>query len=144
MLKSSTENAEGAQIVLEHWLIAESHERPESGGCRVELRDLVPVNNLPEAGVCRVIRDAFEHDLRCATEQGSVRDVSVSCNPPTVRGAPVDIPWLVVKDGLEGGSSVDHVAAGGVKHALGSAGAAACVEHEERILSVHPLNLALL
>ena len=61
-------------------------------------------------------------------------------DPAAVCRAEEGILRLEVEDVLGGGCGVDHVAAGRVDHAFRLARRAARVQHEERVLSSHPLD----
>src|SRR5690606_14859171 len=108
----------------------------------VEDRDLVLVDHLPEAREVRVVRHALEHHRGGAVGQRPVNDVAVAGDPAHVRGAPVDVIFLEVEHRLVRVRAEHEVAAGGVQHALGLAGAAGGVEDEQRVFRVHALGLA--
>lgn len=50
--------------------------------------------------------------------QWAVTGVGVTSDPSHISSAPVHFPWVVVKDELEGGGWVEHVACHSVKHTL--------------------------
>lgn len=71
-------------------------------------------------------------DTGCTIGQRAIRDVRVSSDPADVSRAPVDVVMLVVEHQLEGGGSVEHVAAYCVQHPL-QAGIEEQLEwHEQR------------
>ena len=128
--------------MLLHRLLALAHQRADRGGRGVEQGDLVLVADLPEAAHVRVAGHALEHQRCRAVGQRAVNHVAVAGDPADVRRAPEHVVLTQVEHGGVGEAGVGQVAAGGVQHALGFAGAARGVEDEQRILGVHALGLA--
>src|SRR5665647_3355793 len=67
----------------------------------------------------------------------------MSGDPADIGGAPIDIVVVIIEDILMGHGGEDHVAAGGVQHALRFAGGARGVEDEHRVFRVHLLGRAV-
>ena len=121
---------------------AAGHQAADGGGRGVEHVHPVLVHHLPEPPGIGEGGHALEHHLGRTCEQGTVGDVAVPGDPAHVRGAPEHLPLLVLEHVAEAVVGVHHVAADGVDHALGFAGASAGVEDEERVLAVHLLRRA--
>jgi hypothetical protein len=109
-LADAAEQLEARQVAARHHLLALAHQRADRRGRRVELRDLVLVDDVPEAAGVGVGRHALEHDRGRAVGQRPVDDVAVAGDPADVGGAPPDVAGVVVEDVLEGRGGVDHVA----------------------------------
>ena len=125
-------------------VVAPLHEGSDGGGRRVELRDLVLLDDLPQAIVAGVVRDAFVDHAGRAVGQRSVDDVAVAGDPADVGRAPVHVRVLVeVEHVLVGERHLRQVATGGVHDALGLAGRPRRVEEVEQLLGVHGLGRAL-
>ena len=82
-------------------------------------------------------RHALEHQCRCAVGKRAIEDIGVAGHPADVGGAPVDIIVVAVEHPLMGERGIDQIAAGGVQHALGTAGGTGSVENEQRIFRAH-------
>ena len=139
------DGAEQAQALARrrlHRRVALAHQRADRGRRGVEDRDLVLVDDAPEARGVGVIRHALEHQAGRAVRQRAIDDITVPGDPADVGRAPVDVVLAVVEDAGEGVVHVHQVAAARVQHALRLAGRSGRVEDEERILGVHPLRLA--
>ena len=65
-------------------VVAGAHERADRRRRRVEVRDLVLVDDAPEAARVGPRRHALEDDLRRAVQQGAVGDVGVARDPAAV------------------------------------------------------------
>ena len=126
-------------------VVAGAHECADRRRRRVEVRDLVLVDDAPEAARVGPRRDPFEHDLRRAVQQRPVGDVGVARDPAAVGRAEPDVVRARrrVEDRPERVARADHVAARRVDDALGRARAAGRVEDEERVLGGHPLDVAV-
>ncbi|CAB3772985.1 hypothetical protein LMG29739_06354 [Paraburkholderia solisilvae] len=111
---------------------------------RIEQRDLVLRDHLPEAARIRIRRHAFEHDLRRAERERPVRDIAMAGDPADVRGAPEDIGRLPVEGPLHRLRGPQQVTAGAVLHALRLAGRARRVQDEQRMLGADPFRRALI
>ena len=85
----------------------------------------------------------LEHHRRGAFQQRAVDDVGVPGDPPDVRGAPVHLPGFVIERVLERGPGAEHVPGGCMHDTLGLAGAARGVQHEQRVLGLDPLAVAI-
>ncbi len=70
----------------------------------------------------------------------AVDDVAVAGHPADIGGAPVGVFVAQVEDPLHGHGGLQQVAGGGVDDALGLAGGAGSVEHEERMLAIELLG----
>ncbi len=77
---------------------------------------------------------------RGACQQRAVDHVAVPGNPGAVGRTPENVRGLDVEDPVQGAVDPDHIAAVGVYDALGLAGRARGVEHEEHVLGVHDLG----
>ena len=100
------------------------------------------VHHLPETRGIGVIGHALEHQGNGAVGQRPIDDIAVAGDPAHVGGTPIDIAVVIVEDQLVGERGVDHIAAGGVQHALGLAGGARGIKNEQRVLGVHLFRLA--
>ena len=140
-LADRAEEAQGLVLVLLGPGLAGGHEGPDRRGGGVELGDLVLGDGVPVASGVGIGRNPLEHDGGGAVaRKGTVDDVAVSRDPADVGGTVEDVLLVVVEDVLEGEVGVDHVAAGGVEHALGLARRTGRVEDVEGILGVHLLR----
>mmetsp|Transcript_67310 Transcript_67310/g.190826 ORF Transcript_67310/g.190826 Transcript_67310/m.190826 type:complete len:446 (-) Transcript_67310:60-1397(-) len=141
-LAHAGEEPEAREVAPPHGPLAGLHERADGRGRGVEDGHLVLLADGPEAVDVRIVGHALEENLRGAVQHRAVGDVGVPGDPAAVRGAEEDVLRVVVKRVLHRGEGPDHVARRGVQHALGLAGAARGVEHEQRVLALHPLHLA--
>src|SRR5690606_21720517 len=141
-LADAAEQAQRLARGLAHPLVALAHQRADRGRRGVELGDLMAVHDLPEARTVGPGRHALEHQRSGAVGQRAVDDVAVPGDPADIGGAPPYVVLAQVEAQLVRVRAVHQVAAGGVQHALGLAGAAGGVEDEQRILRVHALGLA--
>ena len=73
--------------------VAGAHERADRRRRRVEVRDLVLVDDAPEAARVGPRRHALEDDLRRAVQQGPVGDVGVARDPAAVLRGRVPRRW---------------------------------------------------
>jgi hypothetical protein len=69
--------------------------------------------------------------------------VAVAGDPTDIGGAPIDVLVVVVEGIAEGRGGVEQVAGSGVENALRLPGRPGRVEDEERILGIHPLDVAV-
>mmetsp|Transcript_73679 Transcript_73679/g.192269 ORF Transcript_73679/g.192269 Transcript_73679/m.192269 type:complete len:511 (-) Transcript_73679:576-2108(-) len=138
-LPHRAEEPEAREVMLLHGAIPGLHESPDGGGRRVEEGHLVLLAHIPEAVHLGIGWDALEDHLRGAIQQGPVCNVRVARDPPTVGRAEPDVLRVVVERVLHSCVRAHHVASGRVQDALGLPSAARGVEHEERILALHPL-----
>ncbi len=138
-LADGAEQAQRFARGLLHRVVAALHQRADGGRRGVEDVDLVLVAHFPEARGGRIVRHALEHQADGAVRERPVDDVAVAGDPADVGGAPVDVAVVIVEHVLVRDRGVDHVAAGGVQHALRLAGRAGRVEDEQRILRAHLL-----
>ena len=136
-LADAAEQAQAGPRRLLHRPLALAHQAADGGRRGVEDVDLVLVHHLPEPAGVGVGRHALEHQRGGAVRQRAIDDVGVAGDPADIGGAPVDLAGLVVEHQLMREAGPDHVAAGGVQHALRLAGAAGGVEDEQRVLGVH-------
>ena len=141
-LADRTEQAQRREVVLLGLLRAPLHEGPDGRGRRVEQRDPVLLDQVPEPVAARRVGRALVHHRRAAVRERAVHDVAVAGDPADVGGAPVDVGLGVhVEDVLVRERDLRQVAAGRVHDALGLAGGARRVEQEEQVLAVHRLGL---
>ena len=126
-------------VLRVHLLVAvrSLDERTDRRRSRVEDGALVLLDHLPEAAGVRVGRHTFEDDLRGAGGQRAVGHIAVAGDPADVGRAPEHIVVLQVEGPVHGQVGPQQVAARAVLHALGLAGGAGGVEHEERVLGAH-------
>mmetsp|Transcript_8250 Transcript_8250/g.30155 ORF Transcript_8250/g.30155 Transcript_8250/m.30155 type:complete len:565 (+) Transcript_8250:713-2407(+) len=142
-LADAAENAKRRLVVLFDVRVSALHQRAHGGGRGVKLVHLVLLHDRPAPSRVRVRRHALEHHRRRPREQRPVDDVGVSGDPTDVRGAPVNLPRLVVERVLERRVRADHVPRGGVHDPLRLSRAPGRVQHEQRVLAVDPLAVAL-
>ena len=122
-------------------LVAPLHERPDGGGRRVELRDLVALDDVPEPVLVRRVGRALVDHARGGVGQRAEDDVRVTGDPPDVGGAEVDVALGVeVEHEPVRGRHVREVTTGRVHDALGLAGGARGVQQVEQVLAVHRLG----
>ncbi len=124
-------------------LVSQSHEGADRRRRRIEDRDLVPLDHLPEAVRGRRGRRALVHEGGGAVEQRPVDAVGVARHPTHVGGAPVDVVLFQVEDPARGQRGGHPESAGGVQDALRLPGRTRGVEDEQRVLALDPLGLAL-
>ena len=122
--------------MLLHPFVAPLHEGADGGRRGVEDRDLVVLDDFPEAAEVRSVGRAFIHQHRGAVEQRTVDHVSVARDPAHIGRAPEEVIAPKVEDVLVGRVGVDHVAAHAVHDALGLAGGAGSVEQEEHLIGL--------
>ena len=140
---NGAEQAKAAHVELIRNGAAALHERPDCGGSRVEDRDLVFLDQLPEGTGLGRSRRTLVHHRRGTVRQGAVDDVAVAGDPTHIGRTPEDILIPDVEDPLEGEVGPEVVAGGGVHNALGLAGGAGGVEHEQAVLAGHRLSGAV-
>ncbi len=112
-------------------------ERADGSGRRVEHRDLVALDHLPEAPGVGVRGHALEHHLCGTRSQRTVGHVGVARDPADIGRAPEHVVGANVEGPLHRHLGPQQVAAGAVLHALGLARGAAGVEDEQRMLRAH-------
>mmetsp|Transcript_18634 Transcript_18634/g.57868 ORF Transcript_18634/g.57868 Transcript_18634/m.57868 type:complete len:263 (-) Transcript_18634:973-1761(-) len=124
-LAHRAQHAQRGALGARHEGVALAHQRADGRGRRVKGRHLVLVHHVPTAARVREAGYALEDNLRGAIEHGAVGDVRVARDPAAVCRAPKHALLLLlrvpVEDVLERGGREDHVATGGVQHALGLA-----------------------
>jgi hypothetical protein len=76
-LADAPDDAQRAEVRVLHVLLAEPAEEADGGGRSVEVRDLVAVDRLPEAGRCRVDWGRLEDGGGNAVGERTVDDVAV-------------------------------------------------------------------
>ncbi len=137
-------------------LRAPLHERPDGGGCGVELGDAVALDDVPQPvllprrpvalpflGSGRV-RRALVHHRRAAVGERAVDDVAVPGHPADVGRAPVDVGLgLQVEHVLVGERHLREVAARRVHDPLRLGRGARGVEQVQQLLGVHRLGRAV-
>src|SRR5262249_47324774 len=119
-----TKDAQGAPTRAPDPFLALTHQGAQGGWCGVEDPNIVLVDDLPEAGWVRVVRDPREEEGCGAVGERAIDDVAVSGYPADIGGAPVDLAVTVIEDVLMGHRGVDEIPAGGVKDAFGLSGRA--------------------
>ena len=142
-LADGTQDAQRTAIVFGDEVVARLHQRANRGGRGVELVHRVLLADGPAPPRVWIRGHPLEHHRRRALQQRAVDDVGVSGDPPDVRGAPVHLAGLVVEHVLERGPRTEHVPGGGVNDTLGLPGAPGGVQHEQRVLGLDPLALAV-
>ncbi|MDR9117426.1 hypothetical protein FEP32_03323 [Burkholderia multivorans] len=115
-------------------------QRADRGRRGIEHADLVIADHLPEAARIGIRRHAFEHDLRAAARERSVRDVGMARDPADVGRAPEHVGGLPVEGPLHRLRGPQQVAARAVLHALRLAGRTGRVEDEQRMLGADPFG----
>src|SRR5262249_20971299 len=98
--------------------------------------DAMPLDHLPEPIGRRLVWRAFIHYYGRAVLKRAVHDVAMACHPTDIRGAPVDVVVFQIKYPSGGDVSTDRIAARRVYDAFGFAGAARCVQDEQRVLGI--------
>ncbi len=93
--------------------------------------------DLPKAVTFWVRRYPFKKQGRRPRTQWAVNDVAVPRNPADVRGAEVNLAWLVLKHIDKGVCRPDHVARTGMHHSLGLPGATTGIQNEQEVLRLH-------
>ena len=142
-LADTSQKAERGAVASGDRRVALAHQRADCRRCGVEDADLVLFDDLPETRAVRPGRHAFEHQRRRAVRKRTIDDVAVAGDPAHIGRAPVDVAILVVEDILVRHRGVDHVAAGGVQHALRLAGRPGGIQDEHRVFGVHLLRRAV-
>ena len=94
------EEAQRRHVVRLRQLLAPFHERADGGRRGVEDRDLVLLDDLPEAVLLRPVGRALVDHHRRARGERTVDDVRVAGDPADVGGAPVDVFFLQIEDPL--------------------------------------------
>mmetsp|Transcript_10748 Transcript_10748/g.40372 ORF Transcript_10748/g.40372 Transcript_10748/m.40372 type:complete len:302 (-) Transcript_10748:990-1895(-) len=133
-LPDASKNPEGRPVVLLHGVFAEAHQGADGRRSRVQLRDAMPLHDVPVAAGVRVKRRGLEHDSGRSVHEGTVHDVAVTCDPAEVRQASVHISVAEIEHLLAGECRVRQVSCRGVRDALRPARRAAGVQNEERVL----------
>src|SRR5688572_20474499 len=104
--------AEQAQALARrrlHRRVALAHQRADRGRRGVKNRDLMLVDDAPEARGVGMVRHALEHEAGRPVRQRPVDDVAVPGDPADVGGAPEDVLLAVVEDAGEGVVHVHQV-----------------------------------
>ena len=136
-LAHGAQEAQAGEVVTLGGLLAVAHQGADDGGRGVENIDLELLHDLPETVRPGIGGHALEHQGGGAEAQRTIEDIGVAGDPADIRGAPVDVVVLQVKDPLAGVHGIGQVAAGGMDHALGLAGGTGGVEDEQDVLGVH-------
>ncbi len=142
-LTDRPQQAQRAQVVLRRPVGAPAHECADGRGRRVEDRDAVTLDDLPEAPLVGPIRRPLVHHHGRAVGQRTVHDIAVPCDPPDIRRTPVDVVFLEIEDPFRRGVGSDEVPAGRVNDAFGFSRRARRVEDVEHVLCIHRFRLTL-
>ncbi len=143
-LADRAKKAQAADVVRVDPVRAPGHEGAHGRGGAIENRDLVALDDFPEAVAARLIGRAFVHHDARAVRERPVDDVAVAGDPADVGGAPVDVVVAEIEDELRGPHALQEIAGGSVQHAFGFAGGAAGVEDVERMLGIEGKRGAIL
>ncbi len=141
-LADGAEQAQRREVVLRRPLRAPLHEGADRRRRRVEDRDAVALDDVPEAAARGRVGRALVHQARRAVGERAVDDVGVPGDPADVGRAPVHVLVLEVEDPLRRRVRADEVAARRVEDALRLSGRAGGVQDVERVLRVHLLRRA--
>mmetsp|Transcript_38068 Transcript_38068/g.87037 ORF Transcript_38068/g.87037 Transcript_38068/m.87037 type:complete len:248 (+) Transcript_38068:867-1610(+) len=141
-LTNRSQKAKRSPLCLLHRRITSAHQRANGGRGRVELGHTVFVHHLPASACCRVCRYSLKQNLSRPLQHRTVRDVRMTRNPATIRGAPEDVTRVVVERIFERGLRSHHVPARRMHHSLRLARGTRRVQHEQRILRIAPSRLA--
>src|SRR3990172_1457086 len=117
--------------------IAPLHERPDGGGSGVENRDLVLLDDLPDAVVVGEIGGSLVDDAGSPVGKRPVDDVAVPRYPSYVGGTPVHVVGFQVEDVVVGSGHPGEVAALGMHDAFGFPGGTGGVEDVQHVLCMH-------
>src|SRR5207245_3373924 len=90
-LADGAQKAQALAAARLHRPFALARDGPDGGGSGVQDRDLVLVDDVPEAPPIWVLRDAFEHQAGRSVRQRAVDDIAVPRHPPDVGRAPDDV-----------------------------------------------------
>ena len=120
-LADGAEQAEAREVVPPRELLAPLHERADGGRGRVEDRDPVVLDDLPEPPLVGPVGRPLVHHAGRAVGERAVDQVGVPGHPADVGRAPVGVVVLEVEDPLGGERRAEEVAAGRVQDALGLA-----------------------
>ena len=142
-LADRAQHAQGRAVGLLHPFVAFTHQRAQRGRRGVEGRDLVLVDDLPEAAEIGIVGDALVHQRGRAVGERAIDDIAVPRDPAHVRSAPEHLALAIIENVLVGVGRPEQIAAAGVEHALGLAGRAAGIEDEQRVLRPHRLGRAV-
>ena len=125
------------------WIFgAPLHKRSNRRRRRIQDRNLVALDDLPEAVLVRMIRGAFVKNARRTVAERPVHDVRVAGDPADVRGAPVNVVILDVENVLVRRRGARQITAGCMLDTFGFRGRAAGVQDEEQVFRVDRLGLA--
>ena len=100
------------------------------------------VTNIPKPSEIRIIWNTLKHQRRCPVGKRTIENVTVPCDPANIRGTPVNITIMIIKNVLVGDRSINQISSGGMKHSLRFTGRTGCVEDEQRILCIQCLGRA--
>ena len=118
-LADGPEELQRRQVVLGRFGCSPLHERSDGGRGRVELGDLVLLDDRPQPVVGREVGHAFVHHAGRAVGQWAVDDVAVPGDPADVGRAPVHVGFGVqVEHVLVGEGDLGEVATGRVHDPL--------------------------
>ncbi len=137
-----SEQPQRGQVVLLGERGPPLHERANGRRRRVEDRDPIALDEIPEPVLVRPIRGPLVHDAGGAGGQRAVHQVRVPGHPADIRRAPEHVVVPQVEHPSGGRERLGHVAAGGVHDALRLPGRPRRVEDVEHVLRVHHGGLA--
>ena len=100
-------------------VMTKTTEKTNSGGCRVELCDLVLLNCLPVTRWRRVNRRRFEDGRSDTICKWSVDDIGLPSDAPDISHACEFVVWVNIKDVFNDECSTKDVTASGVNNTLG-------------------------
>lgn len=128
-LTDGTQDSQRAEVVTLDVALTEPSEQANGGRSRVELRELVLLDDIPVAGWGRVDGSGFKDGGGRAERQRAVDDVGVASDPTNVGHAGEAVFRMNVEDVLDGESGAQEVASGGVDDALGLASGTGSLEY---------------
>ena len=110
--------------MLLHRRFAIAHQSADRCRGGVEDIHLVLGHHLPEAPGIGPARHAFKHQRGRAIRERAIDNIAVPGHPADIGGAPINLTITVIEDFFMRVRCPNHIAAGGVQHALGLARAA--------------------
>ena len=105
--------------MLLHGRFTIAHQGADRGGRGVEDIHLVLRHHLPEAPGIRPARHAFKHQRGRAIRERPIDDIAMPGHPTDIGGAPINLAIAVIEHLFMRVRCPNHIAAGGVQHALG-------------------------
>ncbi len=93
--------------MLVYMMIAPLNERSNRRWSRIQDRNLVTLDNLPEPVFSWPIRRAFIYDLRRSRSKRTIYNITVASNPTAICSTPINVLFAMIEDQFERVSSIE-------------------------------------